>query len=171
MRRKTNGKGRTLGCCTGETQQQLTSTPCIKLAIKVYKFWRPSREPPLTISYERNWLERSRGNDNCLKQLSGLLLLLLLLFDQAGFTTGFESWCGSATAMHTHRRTPKRQPTALVSTSLKLCGFLSLPQIFLMSTGLWDGAYCLSTLSEKTRNSDRLQISLHRQLFLLTEVI
>ena len=88
MRRKTNGKGRTLGCCTGETQQQLTSTPCLNLAIKVYKFWRPSREPKLTISYERNCLERSRGNDNCPKQLSGLLLLL---FDQAGFIKGLKA--------------------------------------------------------------------------------
>ena len=33
--------------------------------------------------------------------------------------------------------------------------------------GLWDGAYGLSSLSEKTRNSNRLQMLLQRQHFLL----
>ena len=32
--------------------------------------------------------------------------------------------------------------------------------------GFWDGAYGLSSLSEKTRNSNRLQMSLQRQHFL-----
>ena len=34
--------------------------------------------------------------------------------------------------------------------------------------GLWDGAYGLSSLSEKTRNSNRLQMSLQREHFLLS---
>ena len=34
--------------------------------------------------------------------------------------------------------------------------------------GLWDGAYGLSSLSEKTRKSNRLQMSLKRQHFLLS---
>ena len=33
---------------------------------------------------------------------------------------------------------------------------------------LWDGAYGLSSLSEKTRKSNHLQMSLQRQLFLLS---
>ena len=31
LRRKTNGKGRKLGCCT-------TTAPCIRLVVKIYKF-------------------------------------------------------------------------------------------------------------------------------------
>ena len=34
--------------------------------------------------------------------------------------------------------------------------------------GLWDGAYGLSSLSEKTRESNHLQMLLQRQHFLLT---
>ena len=34
--------------------------------------------------------------------------------------------------------------------------------------GLWDGAYGLSSLSEKTRKSNRLQMSLQRQHFVLS---
>ena len=34
--------------------------------------------------------------------------------------------------------------------------------------GLWDGAYGLSSLSEKTRKSNRLQMSLQKQHFLLS---
>ena len=37
-----------------------------------------------------------------------------------------------------------------------------------MCKGLWDGAYGLSSLSEKTRKSSRLQILLQRQHFLLS---
>ena len=33
---------------------------------------------------------------------------------------------------------------------------------------LWDGTYDLSSLSEKTRKSNRLQMSLQRQHFLLS---
>ena len=33
---------------------------------------------------------------------------------------------------------------------------------------LWDGTYGLSSLSEKTRKSNRLQMSLQRQHFLLS---
>ena len=36
-----------------------------------------------------------------------------------------------------------------------------------MCKGLWDGAYGLSSLSEKTRLSNRLQMLLQRQHFLL----
>ena len=37
-----------------------------------------------------------------------------------------------------------------------------------MCKGLWDGAYGLSSLSEKTRNSNHLQMLLQRQRFLLS---
>ena len=37
-----------------------------------------------------------------------------------------------------------------------------------MCKGLWDGPYGLSSLSEKTRESSRLQILLQRQHFLLS---
>ena len=39
----------------------------------------------------------------------------------------------------------------------RVCGFFNVPQIFYyMCKGLWDGAYGLSSLSEKTRKSNRL---------------
>ena len=45
----------------------------------------------------------------------------------------------------------------------------NVPQIFYyVCKGLWDGAYGLSSLSEKTRKSNRLQMSLQRQHFLLS---
>ena len=50
----------------------------------------------------------------------------------------------------------------------RVCGFFNAPQIFYyMCKGLWDGAYGLSSLSEKTRKSNRLQMLLQRQHFLL----
>ena len=48
-----------------------------------------------------------------------------------------------------------------------VCGFFNVPQNLYMQ-GLWDGAYGLSSLSEKTRKSNRLQMSLQRQHFLLS---
>ena len=42
-----------------------------------------------------------------------------------------------------------------------VCGFFNVPQIYYMCKGLWDGAYSLSSLSEKTRKSNLLQILLH----------
>ena len=50
----------------------------------------------------------------------------------------------------------------------RVCGFLNIPQIYYMCKGLWDGAYGLSSLSEKTRKSNRLQMLLQRQHFLLS---
>ena len=50
----------------------------------------------------------------------------------------------------------------------KVCGFFNVPQIYYMCKGLLDGAYGLSSLSEKTRKSNRLQMSLQRQHFLLS---
>ena len=51
----------------------------------------------------------------------------------------------------------------------RVCGFFNVPQIFYyMCKGLWDGAYGLSSLSEKTRKSNRLQMLLQRQHFLLS---
>ena len=50
----------------------------------------------------------------------------------------------------------------------RVCGFFNLPQIYYMYKGLWDGAYGLSSLSEKTRKSNRLQMLLQRQHFLLS---
>ena len=40
----------------------------------------------------------------------------------------------------------------------RVCGFFNVPQIYYMCKGLWDGAYGLSSLSEKTRKSNRLQM-------------
>ena len=50
----------------------------------------------------------------------------------------------------------------------RVCGFFNVPQIYYMCKGLWDGAYGLSSLSEKTRKSNRLQMLLQRQHFLLS---
>ena len=50
----------------------------------------------------------------------------------------------------------------------RVCGFFNVPQIYYMCKGLWDGAYGLSSLSEKTRKSNGLQISLQRQHFLIS---
>ena len=52
----------------------------------------------------------------------------------------------------------------------RVCGFFNVPQIFFyyMCKGLWDRAYGLSSLSEKTRKSNRLQMLLQRQHFLLS---
>ena len=50
----------------------------------------------------------------------------------------------------------------------RVCGFFNVPQIYGMCKGLWDGAYGLSSLSEKTRKSNRLQMLLQRQHFLLS---
>ena len=47
----------------------------------------------------------------------------------------------------------------------RVCGFFNVPQIYYMCKGLWDGAYGLSSLSEKTRESNRLQVLLQRQHF------
>ena len=56
-----------------------------------------------------------------------------------------------------------------VPYSLKrVCGFFNVPQIYYMCKGLWDRAYGLSSLSEKTRKSNRLQMLLQRQHFLLS---
>ena len=49
-----------------------------------------------------------------------------------------------------------------------VCGFFNVPQIYYMCKGLWDGAYGLSSLSEKTRKSNHLQMLLQRQHFLLS---
>ena len=40
----------------------------------------------------------------------------------------------------------------------RVCGFFNVPQIYYMCKGLSDGAYGLSSLSEKTRESNRLQM-------------
>ena len=50
----------------------------------------------------------------------------------------------------------------------RVCGFVNVPQIYYMCKGLWDRAYGLSSLSEKTRKSNRLQMLLQRQHFLLS---
>ena len=51
----------------------------------------------------------------------------------------------------------------------RVCGFFNVKQIFYyMCKGLWDGAYGLSSLSEKTRKSNHLQMLLQRQHFLLS---
>ena len=50
----------------------------------------------------------------------------------------------------------------------RVCGFFNVPQIYYMCKGLWDGAYGLSSLSEKTRKSNHLQMLLQRQHFLLS---
>ena len=51
----------------------------------------------------------------------------------------------------------------------RVCGFFNVPQNFYyLCKGLWDGAYGWSFLSEKTRESNRLQMLLQRQHFLLS---
>ena len=50
----------------------------------------------------------------------------------------------------------------------RVCGFFNVPQIYYMCKGLWDGAYGLSSLSEKTRKSNRLLMLLQRQHLLLS---
>ena len=47
-------------------------------------------------------------------------------------------------------------------------GSLTSYIFYYMCQGLWDGAYGLSSLSEKTRKSNRLQMLLQRQHFLLS---
>ena len=47
-------------------------------------------------------------------------------------------------------------------------GFFNVPKIYYMCKGLWDRAYGLSSLAEKTRKSNRLQMLLQRQHFLLS---
>ena len=49
-----------------------------------------------------------------------------------------------------------------------VCGFFNVPQIYYMCKGLREGAYGLLFLSEKTRKSNRLQMLLQRQRFLLS---
>ena len=58
-------------------------------------------------------------------------------------------------------------PGTTSPTLYELCGFFNFPQNIYMQ-GLWDGAYGLSSLSEKTRKSNLLQMSLQRQHFLLS---
>ena len=48
-----------------------------------------------------------------------------------------------------------------------VCGFFNVPQNLYMQ-GLWDRAYGLSSLSEKNRKSNRLQMSFQRQHFFLS---
>ena len=60
-----------------------------------------------------------------------IIILLLLIFDQARYLKGLKADADllqQCTHIDTHL---KDRPQ-----SLKLCGFLSLPQIFLMCTGL-----------------------------------
>ena len=54
----------------------------------------------------------------------------------------------------------------LYTNSVRI-GFFNIPQNLYVQ-GLWDGAYSLSPLSEKTRKSNRLYMSLQRQHFLLS---
>ena len=49
-----------------------------------------------------------------------------------------------------------------------VCGFFNVQQIYYMCKGLWDGAYGLSSLSKKTRKSNRWQMLLQRPHFLLS---
>ena len=50
----------------------------------------------------------------------------------------------------------------------RVCGFFNVPQIYYTCKGLWDGAYGLSSLWEKTRESNHLQMLLQGQHFLLS---
>ena len=50
----------------------------------------------------------------------------------------------------------------------RVSGFFNILQIYYMCKGLWDGAYGLSFLSEKTRKSNCLQMLLQRQYLLLS---
>ena len=50
----------------------------------------------------------------------------------------------------------------------RVYGFFNVTQIYYMCKGLWDGAYRLSSLSEKTRKSNRLRMLLQREHFVLS---
>ena len=50
----------------------------------------------------------------------------------------------------------------------RVYGFFNVTQIYYMCKGLWDGAYRLSSLSEKTRKSNRLRMFLQREHFTLS---
>ena len=76
------------------------------------------------------------------------------------------NYCGPVTVPCPMRDRPPhrgRRPYSLRT----VCGFFNVPQNFYMQ-GLWDGAYGLSSLSNKTRKSKHLQMSLQRQHFLLS---
>ena len=47
----------------------------------------------------------------------------------------------------------------------RVCGFFNVPQIYYICKGLWDEAYGLLSLSEKTRRSNRLQMLLQKAAF------
>ena len=68
------------------------------------------------------------------------------------------NYCGLITVLP-----PMRVPYSLRT----VCEFFNVPQNLYMQA-LWDGAYSLSSLSEKTRKSNRLQMSIQRQHFLLS---
>ena len=57
---------------------------------------------------------------------------------------------------------------ALLFMKSTVWGFFNVPQIYYACKGLWDGAYGLSSLSEKTRKSNHLQMLLQGQHFLLS---
>ena len=46
-------------------------------------------------------------------------------------------------------------------TLRRVCGFFNVPQIYYTYKGLCDGAYSLSSLSEKTKKSNLFQMLLH----------
>ena len=76
------------------------------------------------------------------------------------------NYCGPVTVPPPMRDRPPNR--GLRPYSLRtVCGFFNVPHNLYMQ-GLWDGAYGLSSLSEKTRKSNRLQMSLQRQHFLLS---
>ena len=50
----------------------------------------------------------------------------------------------------------------------RVCGLFNFSQIYYMYKGSWDGVYSLSSLSEKTRKSNRFQMLLQRQHFILS---
>ena len=64
----------------------------------------------------------------------------------------------------------KTRPQHRATTSPTLCeqwvGSLTSHRV-IYEQGLWDGTYGLSSLSEKTRKSNHLQMSLQKQHFLL----
>ena len=80
--------------------------------------------------------------------------------------TAKANYCGPG-IYEIYAQRPEHNTGNYVPYSLRtVSGFFNVPQSYLQ--GLWDGAYGLSSLSEKTRKSNHLQMSEQRQHFLLS---
>ena len=93
----------------------------------------------------------------------------IINFYNTGWGTGWEGMSNDA-PIHECESEIDHYTGHYVPYSLRrVCGLINVPRIFYyLWKGLWDGAYGLSSLSEKTRKSNRLLMLLQRQHFLLS---